>query len=133
MSPKRSKERKEKPLDQPRRVINTIAEEGLPPLCEKGTYGRSGGSPKSRPLHKGQEKSQRGDELELNRRTNNDNQVKPIEDMSTLQLSPNEEPALAKNKVGLEELRLKRMVISDESLELLSVYPTGSQRSSCSQ
>ena len=35
---------------------------------------------------------QRGDELELNRRTNNDNQVKPIEDMSTLQLSPNEEP-----------------------------------------
>ena len=41
--------------------------------------------------------------------------------------------ALAKNKVGLEELRLKRMVISDESLELLSVYPTGSQRSSCSQ
>ncbi|KAG4938301.1 hypothetical protein AAZX31_16G047500 [Glycine max] len=28
--------------------------------------------------------------------------------------------ALAKNKVGLEELRLKRMVVSDESLELLS-------------
>ncbi|XP_054812867.1 protein AUXIN SIGNALING F-BOX 2-like [Prosopis cineraria] len=28
--------------------------------------------------------------------------------------------ALAKNRVGLEELRLKRMVVSDESLELLS-------------
>lgn len=28
--------------------------------------------------------------------------------------------ALAKGKVGLEELRLKRMVVSDESLELLS-------------
>lgn len=28
--------------------------------------------------------------------------------------------ALARNRVGLEELRLKRMVVSDESLELLS-------------
>lgn len=28
--------------------------------------------------------------------------------------------ALAKNRVGLEELRMKRMVVSDESLELLS-------------
>ncbi|AES99945.1 transport inhibitor response protein [Medicago truncatula] len=28
--------------------------------------------------------------------------------------------ALAKNKVGLEELRLKRIVVSDESLDLLS-------------
>jgi len=28
--------------------------------------------------------------------------------------------ALAKRRVGLEELRLKRMVVSDESLELLS-------------